>query len=748
MSAESLPRANDPPIAPRTATPAGFPEDGKPTLLRWMGWRLRLLVLAALLGCVGLFFLARWLAEQPHLNAEWRATDLGQLELAGSASAEPEPHQARVITAIVGDAGSVPLDALALQRSSRWLTDDLARERHRQVHERIADALSGPTVSLSLADGSALELPLRRRGFGGLGPAFWLLAGMALVLYLAGMVVVLARPSLRSLLFALMSLCQVGNLVFIAVEATHDLGLPRPFPAWDMPARMSFDLVTAAAAVHAASLFARAGRAAQRIAAGSWAAVALLVALLLSDHLSHAWWWAQAGVALLCMLAIGLLSWAYRGEPHPQALQLRRFGIVVLSTWLLLTLSLAVAERLPGSQHQLAATVSTAWYVFLASLLLLVPFLAKSQQIMREFTLLAAISTVATSLDLLFAAVFSLGQFASLTLALFLSFAIYSGARQWILDQLLGSRRLTTERMFEQLYRIAREVESHPRRVPALLMELLRDLFEPMQAEWVSAAPASAQVTDDGSTLIVPMPALSSEGGTPAGAIRLGFALRGRRVFTNEDARLTDRIVEQLRRAVAFDEAVEQGRSEERRRIAQDLHDDIGARLLTLMYKAHSPEVEEYVRHTLKDLKTLTRGLAAASHPLGDAAAEWKADLMQRLTAADVDLHWSFSTDRDLVLNVVQWSALTRILRELVSNAIAHADARRVDVSFQLEGGELQLIVCDDGRGRGPQDWSHGLGLGGVRKRVKQLGGKVDWREAEPVGIVCEVRIPLQSSAD
>ena len=49
--------------------------------------------------------------------------------------------------------------------------------------------------------------------------------------------------------------------------------------------------------------------------------------------------------------------------------------------------------------------------MFLGSLLLLVPSLAKSHHFMREFALLAAISTVATSLDLLFVAVFSLGQF-------------------------------------------------------------------------------------------------------------------------------------------------------------------------------------------------------------------------------------------------------------------------------------------------------------------------------------------------
>ncbi|MFY9512487.1 MAG: ATP-binding protein, partial [Rubrivivax sp.] len=224
-------------------------------------------------------------------------------------------------------------------------------------------------------------------------------------------------------------------------------------------------------------------------------------------------------------------------------------------------------------------------------------------------------------------------------------------------------------------------------------------------------------------------------------ALVLRFARRGQRLFTSEDARLADRIVEQLRRAVAYDKAVERGRNEERQRIAQDLHDDIGARLLTLMYQAQTPEMEDYIRHTLLDLKTLTRGLAAAEHRLSHAAAEWKSDLTQRLTAAHVQLGWSFEVDHDVRLSVVQWSALTRVLRELVSNAIYHAQASQVDVAFSLIGSKLTLSVADDGNGRDPQSWSHGLGLGGVRKRVKLLGGEVRWRENTPRGIVCEVGV-------
>jgi len=419
---------------------------------------------------------------------------------------------------------------------------------------------------------------------------------------------------------------------------------------------------------------------------------------------------------------------------------LRQFGVVTAVSWALMTLALAASTTLRGVPHNIADTAAVVWYVYLAALLLLVPFLAKSQNVLREFALLAAVSTVAISLYLLFVAVFALGQLAALTLSLFVSLGVYSAVRQWIMNQLLGSSVLTTERMFEQLYRMAREVEARPERAPALVSQLLGDLFEPLEVNLGDLYTRKTRVAGDGSSMLVPLPALGGEAAPPQ-SVMVRFAQRGRRLFTAEDARLTDRIVEQLRRAVHFDKAVEQGRREERLRLAQDLHDDIGARLLTLMYKAQSPEMEDYVRHTLQDLKTLTRGLAASNHRLSHAAAEWKSDLSHRLTAAHVDLKWTFVFDEDILLTVVHWSALTRILRELVSNAIAHSQAQQLDIDFRLESDRIELTITDNGVGRNPRAWSHGLGLGGVRKRVKQLGGEVEWREVDPHGISCRVII-------
>ena len=717
--------------------------------LRWMGGRLRLLVGAALLGCGALFLLARGLAEPARLVADWQVGATGGIALGADGAAALKPHAGKTLVALSAADRKVELpDALALQRSARWMIEDFARDRHQRLHAQVSELLGRPSPRLHFSDGSQVDAPLQRLGFDGLGGLFWLMSAIALVLYLSAMVMVLARASTHNLLYALMALCQAGNLVFIAAASTAHLGLPQPFAGWDMSARMAFDLLTAAAAVQLCSLYAPRVRAADALAMLSWAFACALITIQLLGRLTHVWWWAQLGVLALCLIGITILSASYRIEPHPLVMQLRRFGLVVAATWILLTLAVATTVQVAGAANQVTGVASTIWVVFLASLLLLVPFFARSQQILREFSLLAAVSTVATSLDLLFVAVFSFGQFASLTLSLFIGLAVYAGARQWILNQLLNRNRLTTERMFEQLYRSAREVEAHPERAPELLMKLLRECFEPMQADLGNDRLTAARIEDRGATLVAPVPVLVNEPVVPGAStsIRLRHAQHGHRRFSIEDARLSDRIVEQLRRAVAFDHAVEQGRNEERRRIAQDLHDDIGARLLTLMYKAQSPEMEEYLRHTLKDLKTLTRGLAKGSHRLSHAAAEWKSDLTQRLTAADIVLGWSFNTERDVSLNVVQWSALTRILRELVSNTIAHAGARRVDVSLQLEGDRLELQVSDDGNGRDPQRWSHGLGLGGVRKRVKQLGGEVQWHEVEPSGIRCRVCIPTLST--
>ncbi|HOM14635.1 MAG TPA: histidine kinase [Rubrivivax sp.] len=745
MNAGAAPESLTPPPADPSAPPAGG-ADRRSAWQRALRRRgVRELLLLGALAALGLLLLLRSLALQPHLAALWRIDDGTHLQLVSSALPALRglagAHLQRIGSA---DGQWLQADASLLQRSPRWSVSDAARAQQRQVQQQLATMLRGGVLTLQFADGRQAAVQPEARGLRGLGPFIWLASAGSLALLLAAAAVLQQHPPLRNLPYAALALCQACSLLAIGVETLPGLGLPLAYLQHGQWARWALDLGSAAAMVQLAATQPLRLPAGRWIAAGVWVLCAGVATLAARQALAQAWWWTQAAMLGCGLLTLALMSWSYRLEPNPFALLMRRLAAAATGTLLLLSAAVAVSDWDGVVAPADAASGSTVWYLFMASMALLLPVFARAQPLMRELVLLSGACTVATSLLLLFTATLPLGSVAALSLATFFALIAYASTRRWLMQPLRGQHASGAERMFEQLYRVLRDVEARPHDSAELLTRLLRDLFEPLQVHGMAHAAQRSHVLGDGSALRVPLPAIGAEhdAGAGAGSLVLRFAERGRRMFTRDDARLADRVVEQLRRAVAYDKAVERGRSEERARIAQDLHDDIGARLLTLMYQASTPEMEDYLRHTLKDLKTLTRGLASTDQRLSYAAAEWKTDIGQRLAAARIELHWSFSCDTDIVLGVVQWSALTRVLRELVSNVIQHSGATQLQIVGALQFGGLHLSLIDDGRGRAPQAWSHGLGLGGVRKRVKLLGGEVHWQENGRIGIACTVHIP------
>lgn len=712
--------------------------------------RFRLLSLSLLLALIGLFGLARWLASAPSIDAVWAADDQGRLVLAASPWPSLDELRGRSLLATMpasaaGQAASesMSLDASLLHRSARWQADAGQREHQLAQQRHVRELLRRGELRLVFDGETVLDLPVAPRGYEGLGFLFWPLAALALLLPTLALTVLLSRPRLRNLLYLLLCLGASGNLLFTAVHSVPGLTLSAWPMANDLAWRLVFDGLTVAAGIHALALHPRRLRGARWIAVAAWGGVALWTGLLVVAPPAALWWGMQSLLAAGLVVAVSLAKVSHRLEPNPVAQVMRRLCEASLLMLILVSLAAAGTASHPELAAQGAALAAGLWALLVAALLLLLPFLSRSRQLLADLALLAGVSAAAMALNLLFVTLFSLGTPVALALALFVSLGLYAAARQWLVRRQPSQQRLSTERAFEQLYRVARAVQAEPARHAELLGRMLRDLFEPTQLLRANSSLRQARVVGSGAMLMVPLKGDVAAPDTrgQGAALVLRFAQRGQRLFEVADARLADRLVEQLSRAVAYDKAVERGRSEERQRIAQDLHDDIGARLLTLMYQAQTTEMEEYIRHTLQDLKTLTRGLAASEHRLSHAAAEWKADLAQRLSLAQVELQWSLRFDQDLRLSVVQWSALTRVLRELVSNALYHASARRVDVAFSLEGGCLKLSVADDGCGRAPHLWASGLGLGGVRKRVKLLGGEVHWRENQPEGIVCELLV-------
>ena len=722
--------------------------------VRPMGWRRLLLLPIALLASLAVVLLARTVAQTPNLDASWRLDANGHLQLIATDLPWMRPALGHSLEVIVAPGiAPVVVDGRRVANSTRWIANDdertAAAEQQRQMG-RVLEA--GTPVLLGFTDRMNARVTPHPRGYTTLGITFWLLCGLGLALELVGAVVVLVRQDVQTFLYAIMAQCQALQLLLAAVDAVPGMGNVSLLDGHEAALRMALDVVTCAALLNATLLYPTPLPPRRLLSWLLWIAAIVFSTAALAFDLPQAWWWCEALSLSTGLLVVGLLGWSYRITPHPYATVMRRLSIVTTGSLALVTIVVALNDRMPGEVQSLVTAVPVIWTVFFASLLLMSPFLARSQHMMREFAMLAGVSTLATSVDLLFVAVFSFNQFASITTSLFVALGVYAASRQWLLDQMIGARAVTTERLFEHLLRIARKVEEQPERAADWQLELFHAVFQPLVARHEPGFTRTTRWYEGGAGLLVPLAveplpdgaSQLDDGDVPEPRlIVLRFAERGKRLFTAEDARLADRIVEQLRRAVAHDRAIEQGRSEERGRIAQDLHDDIGARLLTLMYKAPNAEMEDYVRHTLQDLKTLTRGLAATSHYLSHSAGEWKADIAQRLAPTGCTLDWSFDQDTEIQLNVVQWSGLTRILRELVSNIIAHAKATHATIHGDLRDGVLKLTVTDNGVGGTPKDWSTGLGLGGIRKRVRMLGGTIAWQQNEPEGVRCDVSVPL-----
>ena len=709
------------------------------------------LLLLGLMAAGAVLLWVRMLAAAPHLPLVWPGAGdaMDVAVLAPTRVPALLPWVGRPVQGLVqADGQRLDPARLGSQVTGRWIVGDADRARQMALRERIATLLQQPSLSWHFGHAGQVDAPLAGRGLAGLGLPACLLAALALALLLSAALVALTTPGPPAALFALMALAQALSLLLIAADLLPGLGATAWLLRHDLALRWAADVVLAAALVHLAAIYPLRRQQARSVALLVWALAAALLAGLLGGWLPGAWWWAQGWTLACGLAAVALLHRSQRRLGSPLARLLRHLVLAATATLALLTAAIALAAHEPPDSTVVALAGWVVWHLFVASLMLLGPFLSRSRRLTREMALLAGVSTVAASLQLLLEAGLDLDPGSALLLALAASAALYGIARRWIQPPPPSADGMSAERLFDSLYRVARALEPAPEHAERQIGALLREVFDPLAIEYSARTVSGIRITQDGSALVVPLPQIGDEA-TPApasGSIVLRQARQGQRLFNADDRHLAERMIEQLSRAVAYDRAVERGRTEERARLAQDLHDDIGARLLTLMYRAPNAEIEEYIRHTLQDLKTLTRGLAASNHRLSHAAAEWKSDLSQRLNATGCDLHWSFSADRDLTLNVVQWSGLTRVIRELVNNIISHARATQVEVSVQVDCGQLLLCIVDDGIGRAPGSWSHGLGLGGVRKRVKLLGGQVQWLEVEPRGIRCEVRAPLAES--
>jgi signal transduction histidine kinase len=192
---------------------------------------------------------------------------------------------------------------------------------------------------------------------------------------------------------------------------------------------------------------------------------------------------------------------------------------------------------------------------------------------------------------------------------------------------------------------------------------------------------------------------------------------------------------------------VEQVTERERKRIAADLHDDLGAKLLTIVHTSESERISTLAREALEEMRLSVRGLTGKPVRLIDALGDWRAEVVSRLAQAGIEADWSSPAEEVAhTLSARAYVQTTRVLREAVSNIIKHSGASHCSVTCTVGDGDFVLVVQDNGKGiplelDGRLDRGHGMSS--MKQRAKQLQGQCLVESAPGYGTVIRLTLPL-----
>jgi len=260
-----------------------------------------------------------------------------------------------------------------------------------------------------------------------------------------------------------------------------------------------------------------------------------------------------------------------------------------------------------------------------------------------------------------------------------------------------------------------------------------------------------------------------SVGGTILMIFSAVFLLRERgiRNFAEEKLKAANMSLEQmvqertlqlqkaLERIKSFALELDQSIERERRRLAREVHDQLGQvftslKLVVLGTKNQTPESLE--KHVAEISQLLDEGIVASRR----ISSELRPALLDDFgLGAAVEHYAKTFTSRggpkmtvevahDHALSGLQANQLFRILQEAATNALRHAKAENMEVEGKLINNVYHFSISDDGIGPQPirKDAS---GVRNMRERAALVGGSFQFIPAKPKGTCIQITIPLQS---
>jgi PAS domain S-box-containing protein len=191
---------------------------------------------------------------------------------------------------------------------------------------------------------------------------------------------------------------------------------------------------------------------------------------------------------------------------------------------------------------------------------------------------------------------------------------------------------------------------------------------------------------------------------------------------------------------------------EERRRLSRELHDDLGQQLSTLKMVLMKVRANDEAHEIADAALASVRNLSYLLHPplLEEtglrSALHWYIDGMVKRSGIQVSLTVTPQTFPRLAKDIEM--TIFRVVQESLTNVYRHANTDRASVEINKQAECVVISVRDYGKGL-PREISGkmpssnlGVGITGMRERIRQFGGELTLSRAEP-GTLVEARIPL-----
>jgi signal transduction histidine kinase len=201
--------------------------------------------------------------------------------------------------------------------------------------------------------------------------------------------------------------------------------------------------------------------------------------------------------------------------------------------------------------------------------------------------------------------------------------------------------------------------------------------------------------------------------------------------------------------------ATAQQLTEERLRIARDLHDDVIQQLFSLSMRlqieAHHQSlghdereyVIEHLDGIIREIRSTISNLERRGRQ-GSATRDVLDNLVRRLTDNfGIAIHVRYEGPVDVLVDDELLEDLVLVVQESVANVAKHAHARRIDVLLEAHD-DIVLIIDDDGVGEGASPTQPGLGLENIRARAITHNGSASFTSNSSGGFRVTFRVPVE----